>query len=465
MKTLSHKGLPVFMDEFQNDDFVCIVREYVEGTPLDRYTDGRKLTHTQAVTLCIKLCDILIYLHGFAPPIIHRDVKPQNIIVRDNGEICLIDFDIARTYDAEAKTDTQFVGTRTYAPPEQYGFSQTDCRTDVYSLGVLLRFLLTGNEDAKKSEIANKRLSRIVCRCTAFSPEERFPNAAAVKNALNNSDGHREKRMVHILCITAVVLLALCVGFTVGRYTKLFTSRPIVEGVRFAEPLIEQAVRVQLGKDETEDITAEDLLAVREIYIFGGEVSKTDEPFSEGLGGRLRDTPRGDLMKLEDVKLLPNLEVLYINYQTLAEISPLAELKHLTTVSLRSTYVEDISALSNMDRLSALCLFDTCISDMSPLGFCPALFSLDVGNTPLTSLDALPDIPDLKFLSLRQTQIPSLDGINRYAQLEELDLCRSEFTDLSPLLSLQSLQKITLDEPMRAAAEALGSPPFEVKYE
>ncbi len=465
LKALSQKGLPAFMDEYQNDVVVCIVREYIEGTPLDKYLDRQKLTQAQVVTLCVKLCDILIYLHGLDPSVIHRDIKPQNIIVKESGEISLIDFDIARTYDTEAKTDTQFIGTKIYAPPEQYGFSQTDCRTDIYSLGVLLCYMLTGDTDVKKAKIKNKRLAAVVRRCAAFSPEERFADVAAVKRALLNTSGRNKKRAARLFGIALLVLATLCAGFSVGRYTDLFQSRPTMGDVHFAEPLIEQAVRVQLGKDAIEAITAEDLLAVREIYIFGNEVSKTDEQFSEGLGGRLRDTPRGDIMTLEDVKLLPNLEVLYVNYQTLADISPVSELKYLTTVSLRSTYVEDITALSGMESLTAVCLFDTRISDMSPLGSCPALFSLDVGNTPLVSLDALPDIPDLKFLSLRQTQFPSLDGIKRYTLLEKLDLCRSEFTDLSPLLSLPSLQEINIDEAMRGAAQALYDPPFEIKYE
>ncbi len=465
LKALSHKGLPIFINEYHNDTFVCIVREFIKGTPLDKYMDEIDLTEAQAVTLCVKLCNILTYLHGLDPPVIHRDIKPQNIIVKENGEVSLIDFDIARTYDNDANTDTQFMGTRVYAPPEQYGFSQTDARADIYSLGILLCCMLTGDTDVKKAQIKNKRLAAAVRRCAAFSPEERFSDAAAVKKALLDADSHNKKRSVRTCGTVLIVLLALLAGFAVGRYTGFFAPATIVEQARFAEPLIERAVRIQLGKDETTPITNEELLCVREIYIFGDEVSKTQEPFSEGLGGRLGDTPRGGMTTLEDVKLLPNLEVLYVNYQMLTDISPVAELKYLTAVSLRSTFVEDISALSGMQQLGSVCLFDTHVADMSPLDSCAALYSLDVGKTPIASLSELNGITGLRVLSLRQTQFSSLDGIERFALLEKLDLCRSQFTDLSPLLSLKSLSEVSVDVSMRGVAEALENPPFEIKYE
>lgn len=381
LKNLSHEGLPAFIDEYQNDTLVCIVREYIEGTPLDQYIAGRNLTETQIIEICVKLCDILIYLHGRKPPVIHRDIKPQNIIVKENGDISLIDFDIARTYDKEAETDTKFIGTRTYAPPEQYGFSQTDCRADIYSLGILICFMLTGNTDIKKAVITNKRLASVVRRCAAFSPEERFADVTAVKKALLHVDGRRKKRVVRLCGTFFLALLVLCAGFAVGRYTS-FLAPPAIKGeVRFVEPLMERAVRVQLGKNETEAIGEADLLAVREIYIFGNEVSRTEEAFTDGLGGRLADTPRGELMTLEDVKLLPNLEVLYVNYQTLTDISPVSELKYLKTVSLRHTFAEDISALSDMERLVNVCLFDTHVSDLSPLLSLPNLREINVDES------------------------------------------------------------------------------------
>ncbi len=463
LKTLCHDGMPAFVEEYEDDATVCIVREYIEGTPLDKYVAQHSLSQEQIVALCVELCDILRYLHEQEPPVIHRDIKPQNIIMKDNGKPALIDFDIARVYDSNAETDTQFIGTRTYAPPEQYGFSQTDRRADIYSLGVLLCFLLTGKTDVKNANIPNKRLSAIMRRCAAFSPEERFSDVAAVKIALLSTDGRKQKKVFRACSFAAAALICLCAGFGLGRYTDFLTVSAQASGVRFAEPLVEQAVRVQLGKNKTEPITREELLSIREIYIFGNEVSVSQDSFAEGLSGRLRDAPRGMLATLKDVKLLPNLEKLYVNYQTLTDISAIAELSYLTEVNLRHTFVEDISAFSNMPYLRRVTLYDTHVKDMSALASCPMLVFLDAGETKIPSLDTLP--ASLKTLSLKRASILSLNGIERFERLQTLYLSNTDIADLEPLDRAPQLREVYIDESMRDAAEALGDTAFEILYE
>jgi predicted Ser/Thr protein kinase len=462
LKLLRHKGLPAFLVEYQDDANVIIVREYIEGASLYKYAAEYSLSEAKIITFCAEICDILTYIHGLNPPVIHRDIKPQNVIVKEDGHIALIDFDIARTFDGEADTDTQFIATRTYAPPEQYGFSRTDCRADIYSLGVLLCFLLTGKTDVSNTEIPNKRLAAVVRRCAAFSPEERFPDAAAVKKALLNADGRGKRKLIRICCMTAAALACLCIGFSVGRYTSFLIP---YDGVRFSEPLIEQAVRAELGKDETEPITQNELLAVNEIHIFGNEVFASDKAFSEGLGGPLANTPRGTLANLDDLKLLPNLQVLHINYQTLTDISALTELKYLTEINLRHTFVEDISALAGIRHLRSVNLFDTRISDAAALSSCPELNMLDVGGTLVISLDALPESSTLESLSLAKLPLASIDGIERFGQLKSLSLHNTGLSDLSPLKRIPGLVALSIDESMRGAAEALGDTAFEIRVE
>ncbi len=462
LRSLKHRGLPAFLDEYRDDAAVCLVREYIEGTPLDRYAAGHGLSEERIVDICAELCDILSYLHGRTPPVIHRDVKPQNIIVRDSGHIALIDFDIARTYDADAETDTRFIATRAYAPPEQYGFSQTDGRADIYALGVLLCFLLTGETDVKNAEIPNRRLAAVVRRCAAFSPEKRFADAAAVRRALRNADGRGRKKLIRMGCSAALALVCLCAGFGVGRYTDFPSGS---SGVRFAEPVVERAVRVQLGKGEAEPLSKEELLAVRELYIFGNEVSKTEEAFAEGLGGSRSDTPRGTLTSLADVRLLPNLEVLYVNYQTLSDLSPVSELPYLTYVNFRHTFVADVSPLAGLPRLRSVTLYDTRVADMSALAACPSLKALDAGRTPIPSLDALPEAASLESLSLAGSPFASLEGIERFAGLRYLSLRGMGTADLSALKKLPGLVALSVDETMRGAAEALGDTAFEIRFE
>lgn len=91
------------------------------------------------------LCDILHKLHGNLPPIIHRDIKPSNIIFSSDGVVKLIDFNAARELRAEQNEDTRLMGTRRFAAPEQYGFGQSDPRTDIYALGITFYYMLTGD--------------------------------------------------------------------------------------------------------------------------------------------------------------------------------------------------------------------------------------------------------------------------------------------------------------------------------
>lgn len=184
MKTLCHSGLPMWKESFENEKMTVTVREYIDGVSLDRYCEDNKLGQNQIVDICVQLCDILSCLHNREEPIIHRDVKPQNLIFREDGSVVLIDFDIARIYHEDNDTDTVPFVTKAYAPPEQFGYGQTDVRADIYSLGILLRWLMTGSVKANKNIRIYKPLQKIIDKCTAFSPQERFSNAEQVKKAL-----------------------------------------------------------------------------------------------------------------------------------------------------------------------------------------------------------------------------------------------------------------------------------------
>ena len=142
-----------------------------------------------------QLCDAVTELHeGLPTPLIHRDLKPENVIVTPAGVPVLIDFGIARTYKTAATTDTVHFGTADYAPPEQYGFGQTDARSDVYALGLVLWFCLTGRVPAPSDrELAYtapdvpEPLRQVIVRATAFDPADRFPSARALRAAFEQA--------------------------------------------------------------------------------------------------------------------------------------------------------------------------------------------------------------------------------------------------------------------------------------
>lgn len=205
--------LPKRVAAFENEGMTVVVRAYVEGVPLHLYAREKALSEREIAAICARLCDLLGALHHREAPVIHRDIKPQNVIVRPDGDVALIDFDIARVYRRGGETDTVFFGTPAYAPPEQYGFSQTDARADIYSLGVLLRFLLTGSPRENPNVRVYRPLARIIDKCTSFSPKDRFSDVKQVKRALMRANPRSQaiRRAALILC-GALAVGALTLG-------------------------------------------------------------------------------------------------------------------------------------------------------------------------------------------------------------------------------------------------------------
>lgn len=147
-------ALPRILSVQESGDTIWVLEEYVSGRSLRGILEvGRTLDDKETMALAKDLCEALECLHGAEPPIIHRDIKPDNIILSDLGRYVLIDFDAARQYSSAARKDTVQLGTQGYAPPEQYGFSQSDMRSDIYALGVTLYEAHTGNPYEKNGAV------------------------------------------------------------------------------------------------------------------------------------------------------------------------------------------------------------------------------------------------------------------------------------------------------------------------
>lgn len=472
LSELHHAGLPTFVEEYRNDKMLCVVREYAQGVSLDKLVKEKRLSERQILSIASQLCDILIYLHGQTPPVIHRDIKPQNIIVDEDGSIKLIDFGISRVYDEAAQTDTVFFGTQEFAPPEQYGFSQTDSRSDIFSLGVLLCWLLTGETDVKKAvgSIQNRRLAGIIKKCTAFAPKDRYHSAESVRRALAATNGRRQKRVFKISCAALALLFAVSLGFAAGRFTDIGLPTSSQDDiVVFSEPLIEQAVRLQLGKSDAINITEEELSSVTELYVFGDKAAANEEmftayteDFARGDGSVLR----GIITSLSDITKLKNLRRLSLAYQNISDLTPLKQLVYLEHVELKHNPIQDVSPLSQLTSLTGLFLFDTNVFDLTALNGCTRLTSLDVGYTPITSMAALDGLGSLKALMLNKTPLETLDNIGSHPMLEQLYISETPLLDLAPLLGLPRLQTVEVSKNMREVADAIaGEAKFEIKYQ
>lgn len=163
------------------DGEFLVLQDYIQGITLEQLLQNRQvLTYQDAVWIGIQLCCALEELH--ASGIVHRDIKPANVMVTEQKEAFLIDFDISRTHKDGQRTDTAILGTRGYAAPEQFGFQQTDARTDIYAVGVLLNQMCTG--EFPQTMHADPPLDKIIEKCVSIDPSGRYPNAASVRNAL-----------------------------------------------------------------------------------------------------------------------------------------------------------------------------------------------------------------------------------------------------------------------------------------
>lgn len=188
-------------------DELIVLMERIEGETLRQHVAQNGPMDAQAALSTLSgVIRGIEYLHGsFAAPIVHRDIKPDNIIVLPDGSSRLIDFGIARLWQKDAAADTRMMGSRGYAAPEQFGFAQTDTRTDVYALGMTVRFALTGKDPEEEADIGDIALSKVIEQACAFDPSSRyawvvdfyadFKAAAALASGAHGSspveEGHR----------------------------------------------------------------------------------------------------------------------------------------------------------------------------------------------------------------------------------------------------------------------------------
>ncbi|MBA2395601.1 MAG: serine/threonine protein kinase [Ktedonobacteraceae bacterium] len=192
---LNHPNLPAFTGFFSEGQRYYMVMEYVDGSTLEELLErnGSPFSERRVLGWARQLCDVLEYLHTQNPPIIFRDMKPGNIMLTRNGRIKLIDFGIARFFRSSSSQDTQLLGTPGFAPPEQYGRTQTDERSDIYSLAITLFQMLTNTLSEsgfglKEVRLINPQISISVAhaleKAAALDPGERYSSVSEFRRAL-----------------------------------------------------------------------------------------------------------------------------------------------------------------------------------------------------------------------------------------------------------------------------------------
>ncbi len=228
LKKLHHPNLPTIVDVVDGEETFLIVMDYIEGNPLSQILEEEGAREEEQVIQWAKiLCDILGYLHSQNPPIIYRDMKPDNIMLCPNGDIMMIDFGIARELKEENLEDTTCLGTIGYAAPEQFGGNgQTDTRTDIYNFGMTLYHLITGKNPSKPPyEILpirrlNPKLSSglecIIQKCIQKNPEKRYQCVAELMYDLNHykeiDDAYRSKQKRKVIYFVLSILVTFMIG-------------------------------------------------------------------------------------------------------------------------------------------------------------------------------------------------------------------------------------------------------------
>lgn len=268
MKRLDHPALPRIVDIIDNGVTIYVVMDYIEGESLDKILEAEGVQPEEKVIVWAKqIADALAYLHAQKPPIIYRDMKPANVMLKPEGNIKIIDFGIAREYKEQNLADTTVLGTRGYAPPEQYS-GQTDARSDIFALGMTMHQLLTGVDPRNGEAYApvrqwNPELSEgieiIIDKCVQPAAEKRYQTCADLMYDLEHPElitkdfKRRQKRRLGAFIAAAALTVTgfiggfLCERMAVAENNSTYEALVSVMSATSLEEKIdsyEQAIRI-----------------------------------------------------------------------------------------------------------------------------------------------------------------------------------------------------------------------------
>ena len=226
MKDLDHPAFPRIVDIIDTKECLYLVMDYIKGQTLEQVLSEYGAQDEKTVAgWGIELCRALSYLHNQNPPIIYRDMKPSNIIIKPDGTLKIIDFGTARVFNPQKPNDTIALGTRGFAPPEQYS-GRTDARSDIYALGMTMKYLMTGvnpcmeySSNAYEAGMISELMQRVVEKCIAVDPESRYQSCAELSNDLllvfNSRKSKKPNSLIKIIVPAAATIVALIITLTV----------------------------------------------------------------------------------------------------------------------------------------------------------------------------------------------------------------------------------------------------------
>ena len=455
-------GIPKAYRIFEENGEVYLVREYIEGMSLAQMVLQKGgISEAEICRINRKICQTAEQFQNPDEPMIHRDIKPENIVVTPGGEVVFIDFGTMRSYKKDGSRDTFVVGTRGTAAPEQYGYTQTDQRTDVYAIGQTMLYMVSESYEMNQlSECAvSRRMKKIIEKACSFEPDKRYGDAAQLRRAVEKCQANNRKKVykkagaVFGLIAAGYILAIFSPDGTVIENKRIETAEQsaaeeqIQAEITFREELIEEAVRKELGLSKTDKITASMLENVRKLRIVGKEILDDEDTFwGEGHHVDGKDSSfgsvRGNITDLSDLAQMVNLEELALCNQKIEDISGLKELP-LKKLYLSKNMITDFSVLLNLIDLDTLCIMENPAENLSVIGECTGILRLNIQGMNLTDIDFLKNL-SLDYLDMSNVEVEN-NIFEPLAEMKKLDtLCMCDVNEaaaetLSQMSTLKAL--------------------------
>ena len=455
-------GVPKAYRIFEENGEVYLVREYIEGMSLAQMVLQKGgISEAEICRISRKICQTAEQFQNPDEPMIHRDIKPENIVVTPGGEVVFIDFGTMRSYKKDGSRDTFVVGTRGTAAPEQYGYIQTDQRTDVYAIGQTMLYMVSESYEMNQlSECAvSRRMKKIIEKACSFEPDKRYGDAAQLRRAVEKCQANNRKKVykkagaVFGLIAAGYILAIFSPDGTVIENKRIETAEQsaaeeqIQAEIIFREELIEEAVRKELGLSKTDKITASMLEDVRKLRIVGKEILDDEDTFwGEGHHVDGKDSSfgsvRGNITDLSDLAQMVNLEELALCNQKIEDISGLKELP-LKKLYLSKNMITDFSVLLNLIDLDTLCIMENPAENLSVIGECTGILRLNIQGMNLTDIDFLKNL-SLDYLDMSNMEVEN-NIFEPLAEMKKLDtLCMCDVNEaaaetLSQMSTLKAL--------------------------
>lgn len=455
-------GIPKAYRIFEENGEVYLVREYIEGMSLAQMVLQKGgISEAEICRISRKICQTAEQFQNPDEPMIHRDIKPENIVVTPGGEVVFIDFGTMRSYKKDGSRDTFVVGTRGTAAPEQYGYTQTDQRTDVYAIGQTMLYMVSESYEMNQlSECAvSRRMKKIIEKACSFEPDKRYGDAAQLRRAVEKCQANNRKKVykkagaVFGLIAAGYILAIFSPDGTVIENKRIETAEQsaaeeqIQAEIIFREELIEEAVRKELGLSKTDKITASMLENVRKLRIVGKEILDDEDTFwGEGHHVDGKDSSfgsvRGNITDLSDLAQMVNLEELALCNQKIEDISGLKELP-LKKLYLSKNMITDFSVLLNLIDLDTLCIMENPAENLSVIGECTGILRLNIQGMNLTDIDFLKNL-SLDYLDMSNVEVEN-NIFEPLAEMKKLDtLCMCDVNEaaaetLSQMSTLKAL--------------------------